>query len=660
MSLCLLLREAVAFEPVGKVTTVFYDDRNHQIFSVRSGGVCGIVVKGFNEEDYATFRLESQSPITTIQISPDAKILALQPSKSEVRFYGIQEMGQMGQLDSRFFSQSSRAKTGAYILGFAWLNATEIVYFTSQGLEMFSVLLDRRLLKSLRSHVQTLSWYVFCPRSSLAVAASQTLTNWVQPFFFKNGCIYKLPKIEYDGTTLQLKERDVSILNLYDQTYIGVVVHKEDSPVELHLYAVTKEFTQVNKTKILEMPVRGQISLNVVDDLVIVHHQASLISYCFDVSLSGSFDGTATHYTPICSGQVSLESDELFEMYSPHWVIFRPDVIVDAKVGRMWKLHVAINASIAAEIQELPNLASFLLNRSEAKQVLLQVLLQTIPETRLSTLRSAFDIINEDYSHYLTRQAQPSIALSVHTFTTSSSTSSLFKLSNPEKVPSKVVLEQSDFYTHLFSPLREDVFCYDIENCEDEESLHREQSRRRKRLIGVLTEYTSSLMQFNISPEYFLDELIINLYVQGQQWYQIQQLLQYQVISDSKPMACLLLSLEKVFPASYQLAMDMLHRLTNSNEEICEILLSKGRVTSALLFAHTKGLDYVPARKFLEAALECESEQDFFNVFDFYNRKDLIRPNLKKFTELFERKWRKSANTGVQNQNSSSETNSFQ
>lgn len=41
----------------------------------------------------------------------------------------------------------------------------------------------------------------------------------------------------------------------------------------------------------------------------------------------------------------------------------------------------------------------------------------------------------------------------------------------------------------------------------------------------------------------------------------LQQLLQYGVISDSKPLGCLLLSLGNMHPAASQLALDMLARL---------------------------------------------------------------------------------------------------
>jgi len=41
----LQLSPPVTFEPVGPVTTVFFDDRNQQVFAVRSGGATGVTIK---------------------------------------------------------------------------------------------------------------------------------------------------------------------------------------------------------------------------------------------------------------------------------------------------------------------------------------------------------------------------------------------------------------------------------------------------------------------------------------------------------------------------------------------------------------------------------------------------------------------------------------
>lgn len=57
----------------------------------------------------------------------------------------------------------------------------------------------------------------------------------------------------------------------------------------------------------------------------------------------------------------------------------------------------------------------------------------------------------------------------------------------------------------------------------------------------------------------------------------LHQLLQYGVVTDSKPLACLLLSLGNLHPAASQLALDMLARL-KAKEEQQEVLLSQGQV----------------------------------------------------------------------------------
>lgn len=45
----------------------------------------------------------------------------------------------------------------------------------------------------------------------------------------------------------------------------------------------------------------------------------------------------------------------------------------------------------------------------------------------------------------------------------------------------------------------------------------------------------------------------------------LQQLLQYGVLADSKPLACMLVSLSHLYPAARQIAKDMLARL-NAHE----------------------------------------------------------------------------------------------
>ena len=91
-----------------------------------------------------------------------------------------------------------------------------------------------------------------------------------------------------------------------------------------------------------------------------------------------------------------------------------------------------------------------------------------------------------------------------------------------------------------------------------------------KRLVAVLMEYIRSLNQQRIPVQHYLYEILINTLVHCNCFYQLHQFLQYHVISDSKPLACLMLSLDNVYPPAHQLALDMLKRLGTANEEIVE------------------------------------------------------------------------------------------
>lgn len=88
--------------------------------------------------------------------------------------------------------------------------------------------------------------------------------------------------------------------------------------------------------------------------------------------------------------------------------------------------------------------------------------------------------------------------------------------------------------------------------------------------------------------------------------------------------ACLLLSLEGLYPAANQLALDMLKRLSTADDLIVEILLSKQKVIPALRFLQGNNkTDSIPARKFLDAALKTEDKYIYYGVFRFFEERNL-------------------------------------
>ncbi|GFO37115.1 hypothetical protein PoB_006362000 [Plakobranchus ocellatus] len=273
------------------------------------------------------------------------------------------------------------------------------------------------------------------------------------------------------------------------------------------------------------------------------------------------------------------------ELYSANWIVFQPDIVIDAKLGCLWTLKLNLGPLVTM-IPDKDRLIQFLLYRKDSKPVILSVCAQMLVpghQASLQSLAKVYDLLNHTYKQYQELDTIDASPISSR----------------------KVIVEQSDMFTHVFSVFEE---YKDI---------------KYKFMVAVLIEYIRSLNQFNISVQHYLYELIINILVHNNCFYQLHQFLQYHVLSDSKPLACLMLSLESVYPPAHQLALDMLKRIQTANEEIIEVLLSKHQLLPALRFIRSVGIvDTVSSRKFLEAALSTKDNMLFYTVFKFFEQRN--------------------------------------
>ncbi|KRT81034.1 hypothetical protein AMK59_5086, partial [Oryctes borbonicus] len=210
------------------------------------------------------------------------------------------------------------------------------------------------------------------------------------------------------------------------------------------------------------------------------------------------------------------------------------------------------------------------LKRTGAKDVLLSLLLRNMKMEKppLRKLQESFNHINAVYRNSINEELQMQIA------------------SPPDApLPSRtytapvVLIDQNHMFHNVFQKL------------DSEEEM--------KKLEWVLVTYLTSLSGHGIAAQHNLNELLVTTLVRRSRFSALQQMLQYGVVSDSKPLACLLLSLGNMHPSATQLALDMLARLV-ATEEIQEILLSQNQLLAALKL----GQDNINPRKFLEAAEE--------------------------------------------------------
>ena len=471
-----------------------------------------------------------------------------------MEFFNVSQIGANGQVDTKSYEQPSRNKTTSTILGFYWTSPNEIVYFTTHGIEVYTVLSEKRQVKSVRYLNQLISWFVFCAHSNIVVISTSNATNSLLIFHIKGGTIYKMPKLDIDPQ-IEVKEKDVMVLTNYDVVnYVAVVIHPEESAQaatsEILLYNINKDAGTVTKTHRLRTSFNGVsgLAMHTIDDVLVVHNKQEGETFFFDVGgLSGEFDGALSHHVPVG------KSCRMTGSQYPNWVLFPPDIVIDPNAGTMSRLKLKIEAITEEDFcgsTELPRHISFMLQRQNAKRALLESLLACCVKTEtvdLTAIGTCFDRINREYRLFIDKQLAPNLALSASPFSAASQSSASGPPSHlANHRPSKVILDQADIYTNILSPLLEMATL----DC----------SISTKRVIAIVIEYLRSLEERQIPASHFLHELLINLLVRSGQYYQLHQLLQYHIISDSKPLACLLLSLEAAYPAAFQLSMDMLSR----------------------------------------------------------------------------------------------------
>ncbi|XP_035771432.1 regulator of MON1-CCZ1 complex [Neolamprologus brichardi] len=291
------------------------------------------------------------------------------------------------------------------------------------------------------------------------------------------------------------------------------------------------------------------------------------------------------------------------QLYSSSWSVFQPDIIISASEGYLWYLQVKLPPTVNL-LQDKGKLMDFLLRRRECKMVILSVcsqILEVGEKGSLPVVATVFDKLNQVYKDYL--EAEQSYTQAME------SGPSRGSAAQKRPVRTQAVIDQSDMYTHVLSSFTE------------------RKGVSHKFVIAVLMEYIRSLNQFQITVQHYLYELVIKTLVQHNLFYMLHQFLQYHVLSDSKPLACLLLSLESTYPPAHQLSLDMLKRLSTANDEIIEVLLSKQQVLGALRFIRSVGgHDNASARKFLDAAQQTGDQMLFYTVFrSFQQRNQRLR-----------------------------------
>lgn len=458
-------------------------------------------------------------------------------------------------------------------------------------------------LKSLKTIALSSNWFVWNRHSTLLLSNGSVLTPVLLQ---KPGTLAKLPVIQIDDGP-GLTERDINVGSLYGTPAV-LILRKARNNRTLEIWVYLLDGPAFKKAHILKLGFNGRVAVSIIDSMVIVHHQTSKVSLFFDIAINGESDAqdkSVTVHSPLVPGKsikpftirlpsVSLKESTMdVELYSANWVIFQPDTVIDVKLGYMFSLGIAIDK---IQIGDKIKLVDFLLHRQKEKAQLLSVLSQLVApgdcsETiHLPILEVIFDKVNKIYKQKLDYDLQKLQALpSPSTFKTFST-----PVPSPPQLPNQIVIEQSDML-QIFNTIAD-----------------------KNILEKVLMVYLFSIVKHSISCEYDLSKVLVMTLVGSQKIQDLQQILSYTVLHESKALACFLLSLMNHHPLIAQMSLDMLKRL-NAHEIIVEILLEQGKVIDAIRLAKQyMNTDFIPARKFLEAAHKSDDKMIFYSVYNFF------------------------------------------
>lgn len=486
--LCLLEKNYVKFDPVSQITNVFFDDTKNQIFIVKSVSVSVKSIGLADQIESLSFSIDS-APIIAIKFNSDNSVLAIQRTETSLELAPF--INNQLLPTSKIFYETKKT----ILYGFFWTQPNELVIVSADHVEVFQINTSKRSMKSLKSINVSSNWFVW-NRSNLAVLTSNNGMVMTPLILQKSGSMTKLASIQIEDEP-GVTERDVNTGILYGNPAILLLRTSKSRSLEIWVYLL--DGPSFRKSHILKLGFSGRVAISIIDSLIIVHHQTLKISLVFDIGIASECDPhnkSVMIHSPIVPGKsirpftikmpsVLKESALNVELYSANWVIFQPDIIIDVKLGYLFKLSLAIEK---IQISDKLKHVDFLMNRQGAKPQLLSVLLETVTPNdcnellHLPVLEALFDKINKVYKqkvdHDLLKiQALPSPS-GFKSFSTAVASGS-------PQPPSKVVIEQSDILQLLNTIIDKDL------------------------MEKVLMVYIFSIVKNSISCEYELSKVLV-------------------------------------------------------------------------------------------------------------------------------------------------------
>ncbi|KAJ3167725.1 hypothetical protein HDU88_002172 [Geranomyces variabilis] len=515
------------------------------------------------------------------------------------------------------------------ILGFEWTFPGELMVVSSSGFELYQYSGTSKNFVKKKSREARINWYSYWPEVRILVTSVGPLALRLYHMKLDSGAdslmtLNLKPKGNMSGVQAQATRKQITVVLVYGRAFLGFFDLTPDPPL-LVLYRISRSTPSHSVAYPLDG--RGTFIANAADNLIIVTNVVTKLFLIFDMKHDATEAVVSTARIPV------QEEDDLDAVIE--WQPCFPDYILVSGRGMLYCVQVDLQA-LARDMRENSSglaVVTFLARRDmDDPTVVLQIVAGMMREgASVEQMRKAFDLLNSrarqvgpsEMPQGLIRDAstdsvnslgsigtvEDSLSgsaagspmarrkLQVHTGSSSTLQRALARSHEESTGPRRQLCTQELLFANVFEPLS------------------KEAAFPSEYLTSCLLEYIASLsVAGRQTVQSCFHELVCDLLLRDNRHTELHQLVQYNVVEDSSTVARRLLARGGVYAPFKQLGLDMLKRL-DANNEVVDVLLSRGEFLDALRYAVSRSVTTVPPTSFLEAALQSGDRTLFLNTY---------------------------------------------
>lgn len=538
---------------------------------MRNNGALGLTSKSLKNDKIMNVRTKDRGEPSTVKFSPDGRLCAMQrtPTTADVVFLEKTE-------NSLCLELTVNTKSKEPLLAVEWVTNNQLLLVNNHSAELLYINEDKKSSKLLKATNVNAAWAIYYAPSQLLLIANGQSCSYLQPFVVTHSQFTRMKGFEVDfGGSISKEnflEKDAAIATIYGRVYVLVFKYSNRNATVLDLYELPFDAATGPSFKhSLILGFNGGCGIHVIDNLVVVHHQASQKSLIFDIRVSSP----SKSHSPLVV--TTIESHPQHQpppaLYTNFWFTFLPDIVIDSSGGVMYSIRLK-NEHAQLEIADKQTMLEYLARRSNEKKLFVTTLLACLKARALSLrqIRKVFAMLTG-----VTGKSSAS-----ENSVENGSGSSQKPVLDCEKYASLAVTQQ-EMQSSVLIPLREEV------------------SLPESYVANIMLQYLRSLFDAEITPEAYLIEMVVETLAEAGEMSKLQQIVTYRVINDSKPLAFLLLSYEARCSTLFQSGVDILAR-NKASDEIVEVMLEKKQIVDAFRFIDVRNLNDALIPKVVEAA----------------------------------------------------------